>query len=178
MDLNKLTKKELINYAESLEIFVDKDETKAEIISWLNRYTFAKCEGCEKEIIDPPSANSCDESKRMYYVIAPDSRSHVELCEVCYNEWSDVPKGYKLEVNKSNGGLWYRPLSKRDKKNIKEDTFFERWMMYFFVFAGIWLAIGISAFISDIFGLGFGDDIRRITWHIYNPFSDSINPYP
>ena len=122
MNLNKLTKKELVERAKSLDINVYKDDTKADIIKRLNRYTYANCAGCNKKIEDPGSAQSLnDESKRMYSVTAPDSRSHVDLCGVCYNEWSDVPKGYKLEVNKSNGGLWYRPLSKKEKSAVRAD---------------------------------------------------------
>jgi len=122
MNLNKLTKKELVERAKSLDIDVYKDDTKVDIIKRLNRYSYANCAGCNKKIEDPGSGQSLnDESKRMYSVTAPDSRSHVDLCEICYNEWSDVPKGYKLEVNKSNGGLWYRPLSKKEKSSVRED---------------------------------------------------------
>ena len=126
MNLNKLTKKELVKHAKSLDIFVDEDETKAEITSWLNRYTFANCPGCDNEIIDPPSAQTCDESKRMFHVDAPGGGwGSVGLCETCYNEWSDVPKGFKLEVNKSNGGLWYRPLSKKEKSAVRADKLYD-----------------------------------------------------
>jgi hypothetical protein len=122
MDLNKLTKKELVEHAKSLDISVYKDDTKAELIRRLGNYSYANCAGCNKKIEDPGSAQSLnDESKRMYSVQSPDYRSSVELCEVCYNEWSDVPKGFKLEVNKSNGGLWYRPLSKKEKSAVRAD---------------------------------------------------------
>ena len=176
MDLNKLTKKELVEYGESLDISLNIRDTKESLITQIERYEYSECDGCKVKVTDAHFLP--DGYEPIHYIDDPSHRFTVKLCEACFNEWSDVPKGFKLEINSSTGGLWYRPLSKTDKKNIKEDTFFERWMMYFFVFAGIWLAIGISAFISDIFGLGFGDDIRRITWHIYNPFSDSINPYP
>jgi hypothetical protein len=32
-----------------------------------------------------------------------------------------IQKGFKLEVNKSNGGLWYRPLSKKEKSAVRLD---------------------------------------------------------
>jgi len=126
MDLNKLTKQQLVDHAKSLDISVYKGETKAEIIATLNRYSYANCAGCDKKIEDPGSGQSLnDESKRMYSVHAPDHRSSVELCEVCYNEWSDVPKGFKLEVNPSTGGLWYRPLSKKEKSAVRADKLYD-----------------------------------------------------
>ena len=50
MDLNKLTKKELIEHAKSIDIDVYKGETKADIIKTLNRYTYANCAGCNKKL--------------------------------------------------------------------------------------------------------------------------------
>ena len=126
MDLNKLTKQQLVDHAKSLDISVYRDDTKAELIARFNSYSYANCAGCDKKIEDPGSGQSLnDESKRMYSVQAPDNRSSVELCKVCYNEWSDVPQGFKLEVNPSTGGLWYRPLSKREKSAVRADKLYD-----------------------------------------------------
>ena len=82
--------------------------------------TKTKCSGCNKSIV-----NDLDGVEEIYYVQNPKWNSLVELCEVCYNEWSDVPKGFKLEVNPSTGGLWYRPLSKKEKSAVRIDKLFD-----------------------------------------------------
>jgi len=83
----------------------------------------SKCDGCKTEISDSVFEKyGDDESKRIHYVDNP-NYGVVLLCQACHKEWSDVPKGFRLEVNKSTGGLWYRPLSKKDKSEIREAKF-------------------------------------------------------
>ena len=128
MDLNKLTKKELLEYGESLEISLNIRDTKESLITKIERYEYTKCDGCKAKVTDaqfPP-----DGYEDIYYIDDPSHRGpSVSLCEVCFNEWSDVPKGFKLEINKSNGGLWYRPLSKKEKSAVRTDKLFDSGFM-------------------------------------------------
>ena len=136
MNLNKLTKKELVEYAKSLDISLDIESEKYELIDSLTKYIYTKCDGCDTKITDEVTHQGYllgegeeqtlfeDDSYEEMYVATPADRLYgpgVNLCKACYDEWSDVPKGFKLEVNKSTGGLWYRPLSKKDKSEIRED---------------------------------------------------------
>ena len=135
MDLNKLTKEELVEHAKSLDISLDIESKKYELIDSLTKYEYTKCDGCNTKITDEVTHQGyllgegeeqtlfVDDSYEEMYIVTPDRlyRGSVKLCKACYNEWSDVPKGFKLEVNKSTGGLWYRPLSKKDESEIRED---------------------------------------------------------
>ena len=136
MNLNKLTKEQLVEHAKSLDISLDIESEKYELIDSLTKYVYTKCEGCSKKITEEfehigfllgegeGETLFVDDSYEEMYVAAPADRLSwpgVNLCKACYDEWSDVPKGFKLEVNPSTGGLWYRPLSKKDKSEIRED---------------------------------------------------------
>jgi len=82
----------------------------------------SKCDGCKTEISDSVFEKyGDDESKRIHYVDNPISPSVILLCQACHKEWSDVPKGFRLEVNPSTGGLWYRPLNQKEKSAIRSD---------------------------------------------------------
>ena len=83
------------------------------------------CDGCNKELENVRSGQSLDdESKRMYHV-GRSTEPLVALCKKCYDEWSDVPKGFKLEVNPSSGGLWYRPLNQKEKREVMSDNLYD-----------------------------------------------------
>jgi len=121
MNLNKLTKKELVEHAKSLDIFLDIESTKDSLIDSLNKYEYIKCAGCAKKITDDYYGYD-DRYEKMHYVHRHIlNLDDIKLCEACYNEWSDIPKGFKLEVNPSTGGLWNRPLSKKEKSAIRAD---------------------------------------------------------
>ena len=81
----------------------------------------SKCDGCKTEISDSVFEKyGDDESKRIHYVDNP-NYGVVLLCQACHKEWSDVPKGFRLEVNPSTGGLWYRPLNQKEKREVMSD---------------------------------------------------------
>ena len=121
MNLNKLTKQQLVDHAKSLDISLDIESKKYDLIDSLTNYQYTKCEGCGKKITDEYYAYD-DRYEEMYLVDKSIFNEYsVKLCEACYNQWSDVPKGFKLEVNPSAGGLWYRPLSKKDKSAVRSD---------------------------------------------------------
>ena len=121
MNLNKLTKEELVEHGKSLDISLDMESKKYDLIDSLTNYQYTKCEGCGKKITDEYYAYD-DRYEEMYLVDKSIFNEYsVKLCEACYNQWSDVPKGFKLEVNPSAGGLWYRPLSKKDKSAVRSD---------------------------------------------------------
>jgi hypothetical protein len=101
-----------------------------------------KCAGCNKKIESGLELD--DESKRMHYVDDILHREGVELCESCYQEWSDIPKGFRLEVNPSTGGLWYRPLTKKEKRVVIRDNLYNPEFMLGWYLKGAMIVIIIA----------------------------------
>ena len=97
---------------------VYKNEFGEEIIK-------GKCAGCNKEIEDIRSGQSLDDESKRAHFVDDSRRGAVALCEACHKEWSDVPKGFRLEVNPSTGGLWYRPLNQKEKREVMSDNLYD-----------------------------------------------------
>ena len=52
MNLNKLTKEQLVDHAKSIDIYLDIESKKYDLIDSLTNYQYTKCEGCGKKITD------------------------------------------------------------------------------------------------------------------------------
>jgi len=158
MNLNKLTKKELVDYAKSLDISLDIESEKYELIASLTKYIYTKCDGCSKKITDEFEHIGFllgegegeilfvdDSYEKMHNVEDGLYRGSVALCEACHKEWSDVPKGFRLEVNPSTGGLWYRPLNQKEKREVMSDKLNDPGLLITWWFKGSIIVIIILA---------------------------------
>ena len=143
MDLNKLTKKELVAYGDDFGLSLNIRDKKETLISKF----FCACCGDklsrENEPFGiwlwPDSDTTLD--TRVY-------DESVILCGMCHAEWGDPDVGEKVELNPKTGKLRYVPIDSEDKyrriKNkvgnldgTKSEVFLKGWSIVFLILVAI-----------------------------------------
>ena len=110
MNLNKLTRKELVAYGDDFGLSLNINDKKEILISKFS------CDGCGDKLsrenepygiwLWPDSDTTLD--TRVY-------DESVILCGMCHSEWGDPDIGEKTELNPKTGKLRYVPINSKDK---------------------------------------------------------------
>ena len=123
MDLNKLTKKEIIDYADSQGISVNIKDTKEFLISKI------KALDNRKKVANKSSCAGCgikfsNETSSLGVWLWPDSNTTLEtrvydesilFCGICHRDWGYPETGEKVELNPKTGKLRYVSINSDEK---------------------------------------------------------------
>ena len=123
MDLNKLTKKELVDYADSKGISVNIKDKKEVLISKI------KALDNRKKVANKSSCAGCgikfsNETSSLGVWLWPDSNTTLEtrvydesilFCGICHRDWGYPETGEKVELNPKTGKLSYAPINGDEK---------------------------------------------------------------